>query len=252
MKISTTVNHKNRIVGILIWLILWQAAYLIVNKDIYIPSPVSVAASLGSLVITTDFYKVVFYTTTRVLISFIISVVLGVTTGYICGVSKKTYEIFEPLVIFVRSTPIISIIIIAIIWFNSSYVPIFTGILMCFPIIWANMVEGIRSTDKKLLEMCKLYNVGKYEIFRRVYLKSSLPYLAAGFSSALGIGWKVVAAAEALSLPKYGVGTNLFNSKIYLKVPELLAWTIIIIILSYMFEIFMKNIFKRIEVGKHD
>ena len=249
MKISTISNHKNRIVGILIWLILWQAAYLIVNKDIYIPSPTSVAASIGSLITAADFYKVVFFTTGRVMISFLISAFLGVTIGYICGISRRAYEIFEPLVIFIRSTPIISIIIIAIIWFNSSYVPIFTGLLMCFPIIWSNMVEGIRNTDKKLLEMCKLYNVGKYEIFRRVYLKSSLPYLAAGFSSALGIGWKVIAAAEALSLPKYGIGTNLFNSKIYLKVPELLAWTVIIIFLSYIFEIFIKKIFKRIEVS---
>ncbi|MDW7668570.1 MAG: ABC transporter permease subunit [Bacillota bacterium] len=247
MKISTIKTNKNRIVGIVLWLFLWQIVYWIINKDIYFPSPFSVAISIVSLIRNPDFYIVVWSTTFRVFISFLVSALLGVSLGYICGINKKAYDLFEPMIIFIRTTPIISIIIIAIIWFSSSNVPIFTGFLMCFPIIWANMVEGIRNTDKKLLEMCKLYNVGKMEIFKKVYIKASIPYLSAGFSSALGIGWKVVAAAEALSLPKYGIGTNLFNSKIYLQVPELLAWTVIIILISYMFEILVKILFKRIE-----
>jgi len=247
MKISTIKTNKNRIVGIILWLLLWQTAYWIINKDIYFPSPFSVAISILSLVKNPQFYMIISSTTLRVFISFLVSAVLGVSLGYLCGVNKKAYDIFEPMIIFIRSTPIISIIIIAIIWFSSSNVPIFTGFLMCFPIIWANMVEGIRNTDKKLLERCNLYNVVKMEIFKKVYIKASIPYLSAGFSSALGIGWKVVAAAEALSLPKYGTGTNLFNSKIYLQVPELLAWTVIIILISYIFEILVKKLFKRIE-----
>jgi len=247
MKISTIKTNKNRIVGIILWLLLWQILYWVINKDIYFPSPFSVSISILSLVGNPEFYMVVSSTTVRVFLSFIISALLGVSLGYICGVNKKVYDLFEPMIVFIRTTPIISIIIIAIIWFSSSNVPIFTGFLMCFPIIWANTVEGIRNTDKKLLEMCKLYNVGKMEIFKKVYIKASIPYLSAGFSSALGIGWKVVAAAEALSLPKYGIGTNLFNSKPYLQVPELLAWTVIIILISYIFEIMVKKIFKRIE-----
>jgi NitT/TauT family transport system permease protein len=247
MKISTIKNNQNRIVGITLWLITWQIVYWIIGKDIYFPSPISVVSTILTLVKSPEFYVVVSSTTIRVFISFLISAVLGVSLGYICGINKKIYELFEPMMVFIRSTPIISIIIIAIIWFSSSNVPIFTGFLMCFPIIWANMVEGIRSTDKKLLEMCHLYKVSNIDIFKKVYIKSSIPYLSAGFSSALGIGWKVVAAAEALSLPKYGIGTNLFNSKTYIQVPELLAWTVIIIFISYIFEILVKISFKKIE-----
>src|SRR6056297_295465 len=225
MKISTIKNNQNRIVGILLWLILWQLAYWIINEDIYFPSPISVASSMLSLILNYDSYIIIASTTLRVLISFSISAVLGISLGYICGINKKVYEIFEPLIIIVRSTPIISIIIIAIIWFKTSNVPIFTGVLMCFPIIFSNMLE----------------------IFKKVYFKSSLPYLSAGFSTALGISWKVIAAAEALSFPKYGIGTMLIDSKNFLQVSNLLAWTVIIIILSYLFEFFCKKLFSRIE-----
>jgi len=247
MKISTIKNNQNRIVGILLWLILWQVAYWIINEDIYFPSPISVATAMASLVLNYDSYIIIASTTLRVLISFSISALLGISLGYICGINKKVYEIFEPLIIIVRSTPIISIIIIAIIWFKTSNVPIFTGVLMCFPIIFSNMLEGIKNTDPKLLEMCRLYNVKRLEIFKKVYFKSSLPYLSAGFSTALGIGWKVVAAAEALSFPKYGIGAMLIDSKNFLQVSNLLAWTVIIIILSYLFEFFTKKLFKEIE-----
>jgi NitT/TauT family transport system permease protein len=62
--------------------------------------------------------------------------------------------------------------------------------------------------------------------------------------SALGIGWKVTSAAEVLSLPKYSIGRYLYDSKVYLEIPDLFAWTVIIITLSYFFETVLKKLFK--------
>jgi len=115
---------------------------------------------------------------------------------------------------------------------------------MCFPIVWTNTVIGIKNTDIKLLEMCKLYNIKKFRIIKSVYSYSALPYIKAGMISALGICWKVTSAAEVLSLPKYSIGRFLYDSKVYLEIPDLFAWTIIIVILSFMFEKFLKTIFK--------
>ncbi|HBC32561.1 MAG TPA: ABC transporter permease, partial [Clostridiales bacterium] len=56
--------------------------------------------------------------------------------------------------------------------------------------------------------------------------------------------WKVTSAAEVLSLPKYSIGRFLYDSKVYLEIPNLFAWTIIIITLSFMFEALLKIIFK--------
>lgn len=137
-----------------------------------------------------------------------------------------------------------SIIIIAIMWFKDTNVPIFVAFLMCFPIIWTNMVSGIKSTDQKLLQMCKIYNVKKIRVITSVYFYSVMPYVKAAMISALGIGWKVTSAAEVLSLPKYSIGRYLYDSKVYLEIPYLFAWTVIIITLSYFFETVLKKLFK--------
>lgn len=140
-----------------------------------------------------------------------------------------------------------SIIIIALIWFQSGRVPIFVCFLMCFPIIWTNAVEGIRQVSKDLLQMAKVYRVNRSLIIRRIYIPSIRPYLIAGVTTALGLGWKVTVAAEVLSNPKFSIGGNLYGAKVYLESSQLFAWTSVVIILSFAFEYLFKYIIGRIE-----
>ncbi|KXZ40436.1 Binding-protein-dependent transport system inner membrane component [Alkalithermobacter thermoalcaliphilus JW-YL-7 = DSM 7308] len=73
---------------------------------------------------------------------------------------------------------------------------------MCFPIIWTNVVTGVKNVDKKLLQMAKVYKVKNTVILKRIYLPSITPYVSAAFITSLGLGWKVSVAAEVLSHPK--------------------------------------------------
>lgn len=173
-----------------------------------------------------------------------LSCVFGIFLGIISGIHKTVYNLLNPLIVIIRTIPVMSIIIIAIMWFKDTNVPIFVAFLMCFPIIWTNTVSGILSTDVKLLQMCEVYKIKKSRIISSVYFYSSLPYIKAGMISALGIGWKVTSAAEVLSLPKYSIGRFLYDSKVYLEIPDLFAWTIIIVSLSFLFESLLKTIFK--------
>ena len=92
--------------------------------------------------------------------------------------------------------------------------------------------------------MCKIYNIKKINVIKSVYFYSALPYINASMISALGISWKVTSAAEVLSLPKYSIGSHLYDSKVYLEIPDLFAWTVIIIFLSHVFEALLKKVFK--------
>jgi NitT/TauT family transport system permease protein len=65
-------------------------------------------------------------------------------------------------------------------------------------------------------------------------------------STSLGLSWKVIAAAEVLSLPRFAIGSELHDAKAYLEVPDLFAWTLAIIFLSFLFNGALKFYFKRI------
>ena len=69
-----------------------------------------------------------------------------------------------------------------------------------------------------------------------------MPHIYSALSISLGFSWKSVVAAEVLSSPKYSMGFNLYETKLYLNTSELFAWTIAIIIVSIIFEKGLKSL----------
>ncbi len=241
---SILKGNNRKIYIMLFWIAAWEILSLIINREIYLPSPYVVFQALIDLLKERNTYITIAYSTYRTLAGFIISCAAGVITGYMCGTSEFMHDLFSPLIGTIRTVPVMSIIIIAIMWFRDTNVPIFVAFLMCYPIIWINTVSGIKSADIKLLQMCRIYNIKKIQIIKSVYFYSALPYIKASMISALGIGWKVTSAAEILSLPRHSIGRYLYDSKVYLEIPDLFAWTAIIILLSYIFENALKKLFK--------
>jgi len=249
VKIFTILKNKKiaRIMVAIFWIAIWEIASLLIGKEVYLPSPLNTIKALLTLSITSKFWYSIAMTFIRVVLGFVISCIAGIILGIICGLNRFLYELLNPLVIAIKSTPVMSIIIIALIWFQSGRVPIFVCFLMCFPIIWTNAVEGIRQVSKDLLQMAKVYRVNRSLIIRRIYIPSIRPYLIAGVTTALGLGWKVTVAAEVLSNPKFSIGGNLYGAKVYLESSQLFAWTSVVIILSFAFEYLFKYIIGRIE-----
>jgi len=165
MKISTIKENKtiSRLVRktliIIFWVFIWELSSLFINNEILLPSPKKVFETLIILGAKKYFWISVFKSILRVIIGILISIALGISLGIIAGINVFMEELLEPLVVTIKATPVMSIIIIALVWFKSSSVAIFTSILMCFPIIYTNVLSGIKSVDKKILEMANLYKV---------------------------------------------------------------------------------------------
>lgn len=237
---SSIIGSSNKAVKkvliVLFWLALWQLLYIIIRQDLYLPSPVSVFVRLHELIMQAAFWQSVGYSFCRVLAGLALSIVVGVTTGILASLNRHVYDLMNPMVTAIKATPVMSFIILTLVWFSSSQVPIFICFLMCFPIIWTNVVEGVRNVDAKLLEMAKVFKASFSLVIRRIYLPSILPYFIAACLTSFGLGWKVSVAAEVLSHPAYAIGSNLYSAKAYLDSTGLFAWTFVVIVLSIIFE----------------
>ncbi|OEF97456.1 ABC transporter permease [Desulfuribacillus alkaliarsenatis] len=229
------------------WVMVWQFGYMMIQKDIYLPSPVAVFTKLQELVLLKSFWISTAYTMYRVAVGLFLSMIIGLMLGVLASLNRFIYDLLHPLVVTIKSTPVMSFIIIALIWFTSSNVPIFICFLMCFPIIYTNVVEGVRNTDIKLVEMARVHHVKISTILKEIYLPTLKPYFLAAAVTSLGLGWKVTVAAEVLSHPRLAVGSNLYSAKVYLDSAELFAWTIVVVILSLVFERIFTWVVKRQE-----
>jgi len=236
MKISITKNRIYSLAGIVTLIVLWELAAGIAGSGQLIPSPHETLIALFKIIIEKEFLSSFSITIARGLEGFLFSVLLAFLIGIPAGLYEGFFRFINPLLVTVRSTPIISLILLAIIWFGSNQVPVFIAILTMFPVLTLNIIEGIKNVNNDLIEMSDVYKVKPVRVLKEVYIPSIAPYLTSGFSNALGFGWRAIIIGEVLSQPKWGIGTQMQKSQIFLKVDELIAWTLVAIMVSYIFE----------------
>jgi NitT/TauT family transport system permease protein len=145
---------------------------------------------------------------------------------------------------------VISLILLALIWFKVDYVAIFIAFLTMFPFICTNVIDGIKNADRDLIEMAQVYKIKHTKIIKEVYLPAITPFIFSGASSAMGFGWRAIIIGEVLSQPQFGIGTLMQSAQTYLLVKEVIAWTIIAIVISSVFELIIRKIEKAIIIWK--
>ena len=160
------------------------------------------------------------------------AVVLGVALAAACTVSKTADALLRPLMTVVKSTPVASFVVLALIWIARDWLPVFIALLMVLPVVWSNVCTGIRSADPALLELARVYSWPRGRVLRRIYVPSVRPHFLAALRSGLGFGWKAGIAAEVLTVPHSAIGRMIYESKLYLQTIDLFAWTLAVILLS--------------------
>jgi len=242
MKVSIWFNkRKAELAGVLTILLIWQWAS-IKSGNILLPSPLETIYKMKNVISSPNFITAVSYTTLRGLAGFFISAIFGVGLGYSAGKVNVMEKFYQPGLNFIKATPVMSIIILLLIWFETTMIPVVVSFLVGFPIIYSNVLQGTKAIDQKLVEMAEVYGLSHKTIFIHVYIPAIAPYIFAGLNTTMGIGWKAVIAAEVLLQPKYSIGMGLISAKQYLDFGMVFSWTLVAIILSYFFERTLRGI----------
>ena len=237
MKLSTI---KKTTLVLIFWLIVWQIAAMVVGREIILPSPFRTFESLISLMQTEAFYRDAKTTILRCIIGMGFSFVFGVITALLSYRFSIVRSLMSLPVLVFKATPVMAIILILLLSFRTSNVPIVVCFLMCFPVVYTNLLAGFDNISKEHLELSKFYRLNTMDVVRFVYIPSVIPQISASLNLIAGLSWKTVVAAEVLAAPQISMGYNLFLSKVFLQVPNLFAWVIAIVCLSLIFEKIIK------------
>lgn len=233
-----TNNNKTWIVAlsIAVMLLLWEVASLRLGSDHILPSPLKALKTTFLLFGERGFWAVVGSTLLRGLIGFGIAAIAGIILGILGGLNDRFNAFMQPWVVVMRSVPVVAFILLALIWFKSGSVPVIIGIITMFPMIYTNIANGMRNVDPKLIEMSQFYQVSHKRIVKEVYIPAIAPFAISGISTAVGIGWRAIIVGEVLSQPQYGIGTFMQSAQAFLQVDKVIAWTVIAVLLSFLFE----------------
>ncbi|MBO7407970.1 MAG: ABC transporter permease subunit [Clostridia bacterium] len=231
------------------WLGLWFLLALRTGTDLLLPSPVSVFKRFCALAGTRELWQATGHTLLRILIGYVAGVLSGTILAALTAWSRHAAALLSPLGRMVKATPVASFIILALVWIPANNIPSFIVFLMVTPIVWDALRTALENTDPALLEMARAYRFGRVRTVLNVYLPSALPAYLSSMLTALALGWKAGIAAEVLCLPRVSVGTQLYNSKIYLETADMFAWTTLVILLSVAMEALIRLLVKRIKGG---
>lgn len=229
-------KHEIRLWAVLFWMIVWQFVSMWLDSDILLVSPVKVVYRLGQLMLTAAFWKAVLFTLSRIAAGFFLAVLAGVALAASASRFGRIRELLAPVMLAVKSVPVASFIILALIWFSSKNLSVLISFLIVLPIIYTNVQSGIRAVDRQLLEMARVFRVPTYRVVRYICLPQIMPFFYSACSVALGMSWKAGVAAEVIGIPRGSVGERLQQAKVYLDTPDLFAWTLVIVAASLFFE----------------
>ena len=191
------------VVIVVVWEALAEVGFLPAN---WLPAPSVVAATLLELLRGGELLSHIGVTLARVLSGFLIGAVAATLLGGVTGTSPLVRRMLDPTLQALRSIPSMAWVPLFLLWLgiheSSKIALIAVGVF--FP-VYLNLLSGILTVDRKLLEVGQVFRLDRVQQVRRVILPAALPSYFVGLRSGLGLGWMFVVAAEIMGASR-GLG----------------------------------------------
>ncbi len=216
--------------------LIWVIAYVAIDHPIILPLPNQVFSAIFSIFTNKISLIAISLTVFRLLISIVLSAFIGIVFGVLAGFKNNISLFLKPYVTILRTIPVISIVVILLILFGLKYTPYLITFLMVFPIIYTGVLEGFHQLDKELIDVYRLEQHDWKLALKYIYFPMVRKYVLLSFLQSFGLGIKVLVMAEYLAQSRNSIGNAIYLAKINIQYDFVFAWTIILIIISFIIE----------------
>lgn len=201
-----------------------------------LPSPERVLQSVFDLGASGELWEHVAATLYRVTIGFSLAVLVALLAGFLVAQVPFARMVVKDVTVILNSMSVFVWIVLALIWFGlSDTAPIFTTFMVTLPVMLSNVVAGIESIDRKLLEVARVYKFSALDRFRTVAVPSMAPYLVAGMKVALALALRISVIAEIFGVSS-GIGYMMNFSRDTLRTDMVFAWALVLIVVMVLVE----------------
>jgi NitT/TauT family transport system permease protein len=226
--------------GLAAWEILTR---LLLENELLIPPPSSVAGSLWRLAVSGQLSKHFLATLVEFAYGFGAAAIVGIIVGYFMGIYRWFDEIMDPWIATLYSIPIITVVPLIIIWFGIGMV---SKVIVVFKItsvaIVLNTAAGIKNLDPVWLELAKSLRLTRWQTTYKIRFPGALPYIITGIRLGVGRALLGVVVAELMAA-NAGLGYLLRDSSETWDSPKLFVTVILLAVIGLV----SFNLIKRLE-----
>lgn len=227
------------------WLAIWQLLDATIDNRLVLAGPIRVAQALVEQIGQPDFWVICGASFGRIALGFLLSFVVGFLLALMSCRHRLFRDFVDPIISLLRTIPVASFIILLLIWVGNQALTVFLAFFIVLPLIYTNMVTGFESVDRQMLEMARVYGLSRWRTFLYIYRPAFMPFLMSSTKISLGMTWKSGIMAEVLATPKPSIGKEMATARTFLDTPDLLAWTVVVMVLSFLFEKAFMELLKR-------
>jgi NitT/TauT family transport system permease protein len=215
-----------RWLALIIILFIWQVVAILVDIGL-LPAPGQVIVAGWGLLTSGLFFKELAASMVRILLGFGAAMVVGIIAGVLMGARRFWDEFFEIPVIVGLSLPGLIYAMMSVMIFGLGLTtPVIAILLAAYPFVAVNIREGVKATDKELVDMARVYLVDRWRMVTRVILPGLLPFILAAIRVGFTIAWKVSVLTEVFGAST-GIGYQLrFNFQLF-SMRTMIAWALL-------------------------
>lgn len=228
--------HLWRLAGYVLFVGTWQLLSTFVFEPYVLPGPANVVTEMWEVLQAGDFWVNVFATLRHLAIGFILAFLLGTTIGIAMGRSPYWDGFFRDYVMLTLTTPGLVFALICVMIFGLAGIgPIVAIVLTSFPHITVNVVEGVRTIPRDLMDMATAYGVPRSTRIRNIVLPAVAPFLFTAIRYGFAIAWKITALTELFGGAD-GVGIQIRVEFQFFDIGGVLAWAFFLVAFALVME----------------
>ncbi|WPP47830.1 ABC transporter permease [Pseudomonas sp. AN-1] len=208
-------------------------------------SPQATLASLIELLGRGELYEHVRVSLQRILVGLSLALLVGVPLGLLVGASRNLEWATTPAFQFLRMISPLSWMPIAVMLMGVGDRPIY--FLLAFAAVWPillNTAAGVKSLDKRWLQLTRSLSATRWETLSRVILPGVLGHVLTGVRLAIGILWIVLVPCEMLGVSA-GLGYYILDTRDRLAYSELMAMVLLIGVLGFCLDAAARALYRR-------
>jgi NitT/TauT family transport system permease protein len=216
--------------------LVWLLASLWLDRELVLPSPIQVGEAIVALITTRVSLLAILSSLWRLAFALSTSFLLGTLIGFFAGFRPAIQAFASPVATMFRTIPVVSIIVIVLLFFGFRFAPYVITFLMLFPISYQAALEGVKQVDSELVDVYKLEDRHFGRMLLHCYLPLMAGYLRTAMLQSAGLGIKVLVMAEYLAQTPQSIGNRLYLAKAMLEYDQVFAWTIVLIVIALLIE----------------
>lgn len=234
--ISRMPTALKRLGAIGAWLILWQLASWAIGNPLLFCGPVEALEALLHDVITPASWLTIGWSAGRIAAGFALACILGLALGGIAGRSEVARAFLAPALHAMKSTPIVCVIALLLVWCGSGLATSIAVGLVVLPPFYFAMLEAHSAADPAIGQMLDAFCVRGWRRSLFVRWPQAAPFVRAAARTSTGMAWKAGVACELIGLPALSIGEQIYLGKLSLDMASIVAWTVVIIALGWLSE----------------